>query len=98
MSIHSPEPWKIVTHSDGEGDEYDIIADADGNTVIAGSAAAVGGALYGWLEVGDKDLDRIVACVNACQGLSAEVLIHMHDVAAESALTAAKEPKLRSKS
>lgn len=72
---HSPEPWSAVERLDSDGDKYQTIFDASGrevtNTTTHGMDCCDCGAV---LAMFDCDIARIVACVNACAGITAEDL------------------------
>jgi hypothetical protein len=57
---HSPEPWKAFSLH---------ITDAAGDTVISANEDYTSTMLQS-----ERDIRRIVACVNACQGISTEEL------------------------
>lgn len=63
---HAPVPWKVISYDHGDF----AIVDAHGDKV------AVASAVYPECTIGiDKDdAYRIVACVNACESVSNEVL------------------------
>jgi hypothetical protein len=59
MSAHTPEPWSFVSRGDyGDGEEADLSVLFEG--------------MRGTLKL--EDARRIVACVNACEGLPTESL------------------------
>lgn len=60
---HSPEPWKL-----GRCFDADCIADASGEDVYGTDE-----------EIARVDLERIVACVNACAGIPTDVLAAVGD-------------------
>lgn len=67
---HALEPWVKGIHSADNGEPFDVIFGADGGVVV-----------------GDDELTaangrRIVACVNACRGLSTDALEQKEIVAA----------------
>ena len=64
MNEHSPEPWKW--QETGPIDAH-IVA-RDGTRVIGGEASE------GYVFEDDPNIQRIVACVNACQHLPTEYL------------------------
>lgn len=66
---HSPEPWKYEAWCDGPVQ----IVDATGAPVVGVVVEFNGFAKPVMPQV--SDLDRIVACVNACQGVSTHELI-----------------------
>jgi hypothetical protein len=73
MSEHSPEPWSVFEPSDPRlwpG----IDSDRTGVVVLYGSQDDRGGIRGGWSEKGRANARRIVACVNACRGLTDEQL------------------------
>ena len=74
MSGHSPEPWKYSTDMDGR---VNIFVD-DGRVVTLCHA-----------HLRPEDARRIVACVNACDGLTTEFL-ETPDLAFSPARAAAK--------
>ncbi len=74
MSGHSPEPWKYSTDMDGR---VNIFVD-DGRVVTL---------CHSYLR--HEDVRRIVACVNACEGLTTDFL-ETPDLAFAPAHTAAK--------
>ncbi|MDO6385627.1 hypothetical protein [Uliginosibacterium sp. 31-12] len=69
--MHTPEPWKVSEESfDNDGVEESVIRGLDDRAAIAVT-----------LDFGENNptmrednARRIVACVNACKGLSTEVL------------------------
>lgn len=61
---HSPEPWRVVEPDKGKGDRWEPGVDS-------GLGEAV---LWDGCQTDAKDLRRIVACVNACEGLTTEGL------------------------
>jgi hypothetical protein len=61
---HSPEPWQF--------DEWDHVKDARGEIVVLSGFALSAG--YREFRSPEKTDRRIVACVNACAGLSTEAL------------------------
>jgi hypothetical protein len=69
MTEHSPEPWSAVLnkHPEGPAAEPDnwLIGDVNNRTV------AISPLYYRDTEA---DAKRIVACVNACQGISTKLL------------------------
>lgn len=67
---HTPEPWTIGKSSGGAKNhaicaDWRIIAHVNGNGYPAG---------IGWSPESEADALRIVACVNACKGISTEAL------------------------
>ena len=62
---HSPEPWKIA--EDGSSRRPAAVVDAKGRTVA--EMPHVNG-----IVLSTEDARRIVACINACQGISTEAL------------------------
>lgn len=66
MSRHTPEPWRYVKDKDG-GNTAFLIENADGIMWnIAGT--------FSTFDDDEANARRIVACVNACAGLSTELL------------------------
>lgn len=68
--MHSPEPWKVIPYS-GPAPNFRLfgITSADGKTLYAGVSGQT-------VEQAIANLERIVACVNFCRGISTEDLIH----------------------
>jgi hypothetical protein len=71
---HSPEPWRVEKRG-SEGWYYSIV-DALGKEVIqvAGSDPAHKWGDAGTLDISEADAHRVVACVNACAGMSDDEL------------------------
>lgn len=69
---HSATPWTIRQ----EGNDALVIVDANGNdtTVIADIQHDPGFGIFGDPDGAHRDMRRIVACVNACAGISTEAL------------------------
>jgi hypothetical protein len=71
--MHSPEPWTRydadteLPYAGSSVSGPACIVDADGNAVVPDTA---------WIPSG-FDIDRIVACVNACRGISTENLVRL---------------------
>lgn len=61
---HTPEPWVVVAKGD-EADGVDYFINQESDCSISGLVAS-------WLS--REDARRIVACVNACAGISTEGL------------------------
>lgn len=75
MSEHTKEPWKgyISRHTDGK--DYFAIANANIEPPCNGEVVGIFGELGGILESQTiADVKRVCACVNACAGLSNELL------------------------
>ena len=74
MSNHSPTPWRVERR--GSEDWYYAILDATGKEVIqiAGSDPSAQWEGAGTLSISEADAQRIVACVNACEGRSNDEL------------------------
>jgi hypothetical protein len=69
-SSHTPGPWKRVDRRESSKDVY--IEGANGAEVIVGYD-------YEGLHMDDADIDRAVACVNACEGRDPAKLRADHD-------------------
>lgn len=57
MDNHTKEPWRVYTYPQGDSD----IFDSNDRSIISGST--------GLIDI-ESNASRIVACVNACAGLS----------------------------
>lgn len=60
---HTPEPWKVVNRGDEECSDIDANGPEgwNGDVTIA-------------MNIGNNNARRIAACVNACSGISTELL------------------------
>lgn len=72
MSKHTPEPWKI--NHDDSTEEWSIVTNQHGS-IVANVNEETGPELAGSIPVmrkmpGMENARRIVACVNACAGVS----------------------------
>ena len=72
MSEHTKEPWKAA-HEEGDNAELWIY-----NSEVGSKQYAIG-VLFSLNPSAEKDASRIVACVNACAGISNEEL-ELHNV------------------
>lgn len=69
MSNHTPEPWSLLEAGDSIKHQVPVSSDRTSILTIATEGAIAFGAVYS-----ADDARRIVACVNACRGLSTENL------------------------
>jgi hypothetical protein len=78
IMTHSPEPWTWERSG-----SFDVISDSTGDSVIVHDVLSN-------IDVVTPDLNRIVACVNACKGIPTERLVKgettiHHDLTADYA-------------
>ena len=69
MSKHTPEPWSLLEAGDSIKHQVPVSSDRTSILTIATEGAIAFGAVYS-----ADDARRIVACVNACRGLSTDEL------------------------
>ena len=69
MSNHTPEPWSLLEAGDSIKHQVPVSSDRTSILTIATEGAIAFGAVYS-----ADDARRIVACVNACRGLSSDEL------------------------
>ena len=69
MSNHTPEPWSLLEAGDSIKHQVPVSSDRTSILTIATEGAIAFGAVYS-----ADDARRIVACVNACRGLSTDEL------------------------
>ena len=76
MAKHSPEPWKGTTIAP----DVWLLADAEGSTVFtdktvdADYPGSPEGTTFSVAATSRGNMERIVACVNACRGVPTEAL------------------------
>lgn len=72
MPEHSPEPWRLERR-EASREEYTALVDDHGMTILHGCTIGKSEdiAVACWDQ---DDMDRIIACVNACRGIPTEVL------------------------
>lgn len=70
MSKHTPEPWSLLEAGDCIKHQVPVSSDRTSILTIATEGAIAFGAVYS-----ADDARRIVACVNACRGLSTDELV-----------------------
>ena len=69
MSNHTPEPWSLLEAGDSIKHQVPVSSDRTSILTIATEGAIAFGAVYS-----ADDARRIVACVNACEGMETEHL------------------------
>jgi hypothetical protein len=72
---HSPEPWTLEKYLAYPGNPLND--DTNSKIIAADGSSVLDTECDGNLFPTDEELERIVACVNACRGLATEVLLRV---------------------
>lgn len=74
MTMHTKEPWEVYERFRGDGLSVQARVDIDQGTHVTQTVAEIGSAL----PVNKANARRIVACVNALEGIPTEFLEAVH--------------------